>query len=225
MGLIARLVTGDGLRKSRLHTCNGERIDLAGLRYLPRALLTTLAYKAFGYRQEVPWLGFRAVRHLGSLIQRDWRVLEFGSGMSSLWFAERCGYLLSVESDAGWFEAMRPRLAAKANVEYRLLRDREAYCGVECEDGSFDLVLVDGLWRDEAAETALRKVRPGGYVYLDNSDTPWEEYRAARRRLLEAAGGETGRVRFFRDFCPFQVSVSEGLLVRPVKCATAAALP
>jgi hypothetical protein len=214
MGLISRLVTGDGLRKSRLHTCTGERIDLAGLRYLPRSLVSTLAFKAFGYRQPVPWLGFRAVRHLELLIRRDWRVLEFGSGMSSLWFAERCGYLLSVESDEGWYAAMRPRLEGKA-VDYRLLRDKEAYCGVECDDGSFDLVLIDGLWRDEAALTALRKVRPGGYVYLDNSDTPWEEYRTAKRRLLEAAAGDPGRVRSFCDLCPFQVSVSEGLLVRP----------
>jgi hypothetical protein len=61
---------------------------------------------------------------------------------------------------------------------------------------------------------ALSKVKPGGHVYLDNSDVPYGDFRRARAALIEAAASEPGAVRVFRDFCPTQIIVSEGLLVR-----------
>ena len=54
-------------------------------------------------------------------------------------------------------------------------------------DESFDFALVDGYRRDVAVSTAIRKVRPGGFVYLDNSDVPDAEHSSARSILLGAA--------------------------------------
>jgi len=73
---------------------------------------------------------------------------------------------------------------------------------------------VDGARRAESARTALAKVKPGGHVYLDNSDVPYGDFRRARAALIEAAADEPGAVRVFRDLCPTQIIVSEGLLVR-----------
>jgi hypothetical protein len=172
--LWSRLLTGDGLRKTRLHTISGNRVDLGGLLYLPKSMWSVALLKLFGYRQRVPWLGYRAVKRLESILQPDWRVLEFGSGMSSLFFASRCAQLVSVESDPAWYDSMRELFAQKgiANVDYRL-RSLEAYTDhPDLPDHSFDLILVDGMVRDRAAALALQKVKPGGYVMLDNSDTP-----------------------------------------------------
>jgi hypothetical protein len=70
--------------------------------------------------------------------------------------------------------------------------------------------VVDGIVRDEAARVAVQKVKPGGYIFFDNSDVPWPEYKAARRVLLEAAD----EIWFYNDLCPFQVQVNESMLVK-----------
>jgi len=214
ISLWSRILTGDGLRKSRFHTYSGRRIDAAGMLFLPRALWSTCLLKLFGYRQRRPWLGYRAVRYLDGLIQRDWNILEFGSGMSSLFFAQRCRHLVSVESDPEWFAQMQKEFERRAvrNVDYRIRTEADYVIHPDLPAGTFDLVIVDGLVRDQAAVVAVEKVKPGGYVFYDNSDVPWSEFQAARQTLIEAA--EEGGVRLFDDFCPFQVQVNESMLVR-----------
>src|SRR5438874_13577508 len=96
--MLARLIKGDGIRKSRLHNYNGQFLDAAGFLYLPQSILTTLSLKLAHRRPELPWLGFRAIKHLDRLIKPDWRVLEFGSGMSTIWFARRCATLVSIKT-------------------------------------------------------------------------------------------------------------------------------
>lgn len=210
----SRMLTGDGLRKTRFHTYSGRLVNLGGLAYLPRSLWSVFLLKVFGFRQRRPWLSYRAVKHLNGLVQPDWSVLEFGSGMSSLFFARRCRHLVSVESDPTWHEMMLKLLASRGlnNVDYRL-RSEDIYTDLpDLPDQSFDLVVIDGLVRDRCARVALSKVKPGGYVFFDNSDVPWPEHQAARQTIAEAA--DRDGITLFDDFYPFQVQVNESMLVR-----------
>ena len=211
--MLTRLLTAGEKRKTRLHNYNGQLLDAAGFLYLPQSILTTLALKLAHRRPELPWLGFRAIKYLDRLIQPDWRVLEFGSGMSTIWFARRCGALVSIETNRAWYDAIKRLLAARAltNVDFRLCAPAEAHLLPDYEDSFFDLVLVDGLNRDQAMLTALTKVKPGGYIYLDNSDMPYRAHRTAKAMLLKAAGGEAN-VRIFNDLSPARISVNEGIL-------------
>ena len=212
--LWSRIVTGDGLRKSRLHTYSGRMVDLGGITYMPRSLWSVCLLKVLSYRQKRPWLGYRAVERLDEMIKPDWRILEFGSGMSSLFLSRRCGHLVSVESDLVWYEEMRRLFAEHGtnNVDYRFrgLDDYTAHADLPVR--SFDLVVVDGIIRDRCMLTALEKVKSGGYVFFDNSDVPWDEHRTARRTLKDAA--DVDGITLFDDFYPFQVQVNESMLVR-----------
>ena len=109
--------------------------------------------------------------------------------------------------------AIQSDAAARAltNVDFRLCAPAEAHLLPDYEDSFFDLVLVDGLNRDQAMLTALTKVKPGGYIYLDNSDMPYRAHRTAKAMLLKAAGGEAN-VRIFNDLSPARISVNEGIL-------------
>jgi predicted O-methyltransferase YrrM len=213
MGLLHRIIRGDNLHKTRLHNCAGELIDWRGLCYLPHSLFSAFLRKAFRYHQVVPWLGYRAIRHLDGLIGQDWKVLEFGSGMSSLWFAQRCKLLVSIETDPAWYEKVTALLARRGitNIDYRLQNDSKPLTLDEHPDHSFEFALVDGTARYPEAMLATQKVRPGGYIYLDNCDTPWEDHQRAREHLLAM---EPAAVRYFTDLCPFQVSVQQGMLVQ-----------
>ena len=213
--MLKRILAGDEMRKSRLHNYNGQLLDLTGLFYLPRCVATIVALKLFGLRPEIPWLGFRAIKFLDELIERDWKILEFGSGMSTLWFAKRCGLVVSIESDKIWHEKIQAILREMEfkNVDY-LFRVADQYHSFnEYEDSFFDLVLVDGFDRDKTMQTAIKKVKHGGYIYLDNSDVPYHEHQTAKGILLKAASSKT-RVHVFNDLYPTQLSVNEGILVQ-----------
>ncbi len=216
--LTTYLFKGTPLRRSRLHNHKGKRIDARGLVYLPHSVATTIWLKLTGRRPERPWLGYRAVKCLDELIEPDWRILEFGSGMSTSWFARRCAFVLSLETDRRWFANVRVHLerAGLENVDCRLCSataDGDPdYSGAISDhgDSAFDLALVDGARRDLALEVALALVKPGGYVFLDNTDLPNDDCRIAAARLVEASA----RVRAFNDLSPSIVMVNEGTLAQ-----------
>lgn len=212
--MLGRLIAkGKGSKKSRLHNYNGQFLDAAGFLYLPKSIFTTLSFKLANSRPVLPWLGFRAIKYIDGLMNRSWKVLEFGSGMSTIWLARRCEFLVSIETDKGWYESVRSMLTANGlkNVDYRLRDQSEAHVLRDCKDSYFDFVLVDGVHRDRAMMTAIKKVKPGGYIYLDNSDLPNREHPTAKAVLISAAGGKSN-VRIFNDLSPTRVCVDEGTL-------------
>lgn len=226
MGLLRKVLAGGPSHRSRLHTEKGQLIDPGGLAYLPAAAATCALRVATGYRPTVPWLGYRAIRRLRRLIRPDWAVVEFGSGMSTLWFAGRAGRVVSVEDNADWHAKVRGQIGRRGltNVDYRH-RPLADYPGVaDLPDGAFDFALVDGSRRPECAAESVRLVKPGGYIYLDNSDKfaaapagaaaadPTGDVRLAESSLRAAAAG--GSVEYFVDLIPTYIVVTEGMLIR-----------
>jgi len=120
----------------------------------------------------------RSVALLDALIRPEDRAFEWGSGRSTAWLAARTARLTSVEHDPDWHARVSAALAAEARVECRLQpadpngAADPAYCGAidDAPDGALDLVLIDGLYRDECARRALPKLAPGGLLVLDNSN-------------------------------------------------------
>jgi hypothetical protein len=196
----SRIITGDNRRKSRLHNYRGQRLDLGGFLYLPQCLASTLRFKLTGHRPAVPYLGYRAVKRLDELIQPDWKVLEFGSGMSTIWLARRCQRLVSIETNLEWYEQIKPQLPE--NVDYRFVPEEECHLG---EYRSFDLAIVDGVRRDKTMQTAIRAAQ---YIFMDNSDVKDSEYQTARKLLLDSAQS----VEVFNDLYPTYFSVGESIL-------------
>jgi hypothetical protein len=216
MGLLKKIIAGGPAAKTRLHSLDGDLIDLAGLRYLPQSAATTFGRKLFGYRPRVPWLGYRAIRHLNTLLQADWQMIEFGSGMSTVWFAKRVQHVYSIEDSAPWYDkvsAMFDQLGVH-NVTYKLLEGDDYANADFVDDESVDFVLVDGSQRDACMRTALKKIKPGGWVYLDNADQLANDRKVARKLVLEQVQARGGSYRYFVDFPPTFVSVTKGLLAQ-----------
>ena len=173
-----------GTRAGRFHTARGPMGVSGWLRY-PAARWRARR----GKTPERPWIVPAAVGWLRRRIRSDWAVLELGSGRSTVWFARRAGSVLSFEDNEYWYPRTQERLAEAglANVDLRL-REVEGFPKevAELPDASFDLVLVDFLeapavTRIDALKPAMKKVRPGGYLLLDDSDRPG--YREAYELL------------------------------------------
>jgi len=143
-----------------------------------------------------PWLVRGAItmidEHISGL-DRPAIALEFGSGSSTPWLYEKCGFVVSVEHCEPW--AKRVAEVTGQEVEWAeradgVIHRRELGEGYEqtarfYADGIFDLVLVDGRRRRRCINEAHSKVRPGGLLVLDNTERDY--YRCACD-LLDGAG-------------------------------------
>jgi predicted O-methyltransferase YrrM len=129
---------------------------------------------------ERPWIVPAAIGWLRRRIRSDWSILELGSGRSTVWFARRAGRVLSFEDDEQWREHTAERLekAGLSKVDLRL-RPVEDLPGevAALPDAAFDVIVVDFLeapttTRIDVLKPAMKKVRPGRYLLLDDSDRP-----------------------------------------------------
>ena len=207
-------------RISRFHDEKDNRVDLGGMVYAPLAFATAVLRVGFGYRPRQPMLSYRAAKEITALLTPDSRCVEFGSGLSTAWLAERCGFLLSVENDEGWHNRVSEMIKGPAfdHVRYEL-RDPARFAKLdEHPDESFDFILVDGWDRHGCVLSLLPKIKPGGWVYLDNSDKdmtrPDGDLRRAEEELLRAVTARNGSTRYFVDFSPTNFFVEQGLLAQ-----------
>jgi predicted O-methyltransferase YrrM len=164
-----------GRRAGRFHTVR-EPMPLSGWLRYPAAWLRAKT----GRTPERPWIVPAAIGWLRRRIRSDWSVLEVGAGRSTVWFARRAGSVLSFEDNEFWVKETRRRLRelGLANVELRQLPVEGFAAEVEgLPDAAFDLVVVDFLeapavTRIDVLKPAMKKVKPGGLLLLDDSDRP-----------------------------------------------------
>lgn len=143
---------------------------------------------------DVPWLVYAATDWLRSYLKPEMRVFEWGSGGSTLFLANRVHSVTTIEHDPDWFVVVSRQLLDNSicNVSLILCEPEktkapeiyystaEKYKGLSFRyyaelidvhpNDIFDLVIVDGRARPACMMHALAKVRPGGYLMLDNSN-------------------------------------------------------
>lgn len=135
---------------------------------------------------DLPWLCFSAARFLETRLEPGWRVLEWGSGASTLFFARRGCRVTSIEHDSVWAERVQKGLEAFPEAEVVLISETDPdYVGAadRFPPASLDLVVVDGRKRCDCLERARSRVRPGGWLVLDDSER--ERYCTCLDRFSE----------------------------------------
>lgn len=146
-----------------------------------------------------PWTSPASIVFFNEGLDRTMTGFEFGSGISTLFFAQRLKELVSIEHDVTWHKQIQQRLtsAGITNVTY-VLREPHAegseiedvvqlegkmlqhgfssafrdYSSFICQypDRYFDFVLVDGRARVDCIIRSIPKVKDGGILVLDNSE-------------------------------------------------------
>lgn len=133
---------------------------------------SSLRSKAIDSRGEpLPWYTFPMIEFLKQRDVSDMRVLEFGGGQSTLWWAAHAASVLCIEEDASWCQAIRAQMPA--NVDLRHV-DKADFDQIEKllsdAGGTFDLVIVDGHLRREATALAKGFLSEQAAVILDNAE-------------------------------------------------------
>lgn len=223
--MLKKLWSANDSRKSRFHDRRGQMVTPARiLRNFPRSFASSLWIKLTGGRAQRPWISYDAADQLESMLaERPCDVLEFGSGMSTLWFATRARRLCSIEHDPLWYAEVQrqlQRLQPTAEVVYRLEEDSAAYSDFnDALNSTFDLILVDGPWRADCLLRHMSQIKSGGIIYLDNTDAESSsgdpgEIDLAIQRLRQFTEQRQGTLLRFTDFAPGCIFATEAYLAR-----------
>ena len=120
-----------------------------------------------------PWLTRQSVHILADLLQDTDTGLEFGSGRSTIWFAQRTSRVISIEHDFKWYQSVGQKiqdLNLESKIDYRYCDNIVDYVGQidSLEDNSIDYCLIDGKARDECTLKVLPKLKHEGILIIDN---------------------------------------------------------
>jgi len=122
-----------------------------------------------GSGNPIPWYTYPFIEYISCFKCSDVAVFEYGSGHSSFYWASRSRSVTSIEHDTEWMDIVSKK--APKNLKLLLRLTQEAYVNAIREQKTqFDIIIIDGRWRLECAQTAASFLAPGGMIVFDNSD-------------------------------------------------------
>lgn len=122
-------------------------------------------------RPHEPWWTQGAIDLVDRWLTKDDIVVEFGSGRSTAWLAQRVKQVVSIEHHEEWHNKVTQDLAPHKNAEVRLIADDpEVYARAADDLSRVTLVINDGRHRDACMRWAFDRVAPGGGILLDDSE-------------------------------------------------------
>jgi hypothetical protein len=152
-------------------------------------------YKIYERRHpDEPWITPGAVHFCDQNLSGGQIGLEWGSGRSTKWYAERLERLVSVEFDPYWHNTVTRSIEGLSNVECRFVAvehpfldgtgpyydpvPRYVAVADEFPDESLGFVVVDGYYRQACVLRALAKLKPGALLLIDNTDwMPLQQFK------------------------------------------------
>ncbi|MEL7039354.1 MAG: class I SAM-dependent methyltransferase [Cyanobacteria bacterium J06592_8] len=171
-----RLIGSHTYRKNRFCDKQGNFVSFAqfwksGFRSLMSSFL-----KLLNYSPAHPWIPYAAAHAIATQLHQKSVVLEFGSGRSTLWLAHQCRHVYSMEHSPFWFTKLKNALqkAQIDNVSLIFCREESSSRNfLRGLDQKFDLIIIDGKFRLSSFLTSLPYIKPGGFIYVDDTDRKW----------------------------------------------------
>ena len=98
-------------------------------------------------------------------------VLEFGSGASTLWLAERTWLTISIEHDEEWFNEVSLKPCRGTPQLFLVKPENYPKSPGEFPDKMFDVVFVDCFdkYRVACIKNSIPKLKPGGWMVIDDA--------------------------------------------------------
>lgn len=129
-------------------------------------------------RSDEPWWTREAITWMDAHLTKEMSILEWGAGASTPWLAARCGRLTTIEHNLEYVKLATAALK-EAGLDPKLysVTHRPLGAGYYDIQDAYDAAIVDGRMRVHCCESAVRVLKPGGILLLDNAER--KEYAAA----------------------------------------------
>lgn len=132
----------------------------------------------------IPWYTYSAIDFLKGRVNESMAIYEFGSGNSTIWWANHVNKVISCEHDKQWFARLKNKVPD--NVEYRhveLSTNGDYSKSITKYKSEFDVVVIDGRDRVNCAINSIAALKSTGVIVWDNSDR--EKYEAGYKFLID----------------------------------------
>lgn len=119
-----------------------------------------------------PWLTYSFMHFLEKRLHRQLDMVEYGSGNSTIWFANRVGTVTSIEHHQEWYQFVEQKIKKFDNVNYlyRDLESKDYTKEILAYTNKFHLVLIDGRDRVQCAKNSINALTEDGVIIWDNSN-------------------------------------------------------
>lgn len=119
----------------------------------------------------IPWCTYPFVEFIGPRLNKYMVVFEYGSGNSTMWYAQKVLKIIAVEHNKDWSEQIARKLPLNAKVLFRSLEEGNKYVHTISDlDTKFDIVIIDGRNRVECVNSSMDFLKDNGVIVFDNSN-------------------------------------------------------
>lgn len=127
----------------------------------------------------IPWVTYASLHFISQKLEdTSFNVFEYGSGNSTLWFAQKAASVVSIEHSPEFYELIKKKLKSYQNVTYQLIALSDNYSKKILDyNQEFHVVIIDGRDRIECTKNSVHSLRDDGVIIWDNSDR--EKYQEA----------------------------------------------
>lgn len=120
-----------------------------------------------------PWFTFPAVSFLKENLREDMTVFEWGAGSSTLWFAEKVNYVVSVEHDKGWYDNLKCVVGSNIDLVFAS-EESDLYIDSLDKVDNARVFVIDGRRRVQCARKVLEcldngRIEKGSLVVFDDA--------------------------------------------------------
>ncbi|MBT8108700.1 MAG: FkbM family methyltransferase [Gammaproteobacteria bacterium] len=131
----------------------------------------------------VPWMNYNVISLLEERLNKDVSLFEYGSGNSTLFFANLVGKVVSVECEESWYREIADSMPDNVTLLLNSPFDADRYVDTVIEQPQkFDVIVVDAEERPRCMQRAPDGLTDTGVILLD--DAAREEYQPATQELL-----------------------------------------
>lgn len=120
-----------------------------------------------------PWYSPGAIRFLKYKLNKKFKVFEYGSGQSSVWYSLHVREYFGVENNNQWYNSISSRLKnEKAKILFAPTKEAYVHSIDNYPDKYFELISIDGRHRVDCLCAAIPKLQDDGYIVFDDSQRP-----------------------------------------------------
>lgn len=120
----------------------------------------------------IPWWTYSFIDFIKDRLTKNFRVLEFGCGGSTIWLSFRVKEVLSFEDFQTWADKTRNKISDSSKIiDVKSISDFNSY--KDKIAGLFDILIIDNLGdRMECVKRNLSYLKDDGVIIWDNTNGP-----------------------------------------------------
>jgi len=111
-----------------------------------------------------PWYTRPCIEWLLTLDLEGKDIWEYGVGDSTRWYQAKGCDTFGVDHDPAWVSM---KMGEDFSCAYHITSQKERYI-YPFDHLEYDIIVIDGLFRDDCTEPALKQLKSGGFLIIDN---------------------------------------------------------